>query len=173
MMFPTKFKNSMKIISTWYTNITHEDWNHIIKWVIEKAFYNDRKRYIFVSKRDASWNKRRNTLQIAKKQLLAFIDYLVDSTYVTVGNHRQIAGIPMGTDCAVFLANLYVYALEFEYLNNSMKTDMWTAQKFSYFRYYEDLLVFNWNGIMNEHKTQNNSFWIMKIKVIHTSHCWI
>ena len=46
--------------------------------------------------------------------------------YVTVGNDvfRQVIGIPMGTDCAPFLANLYLYALEFEFLEKLTKQDM-------------------------------------------------
>ena len=48
------------------------------------------------------------------------IEWLIDNTYVTVGNQvlRQTVGIPMGTDCAPFLANLFLFAYEFRYLNN-------------------------------------------------------
>jgi len=48
------------------------------------------------------------------------IEWLIDNTYVIVGNQvlRQTIGIPMGTDCAPFLANLFLFSYEFRYLNN-------------------------------------------------------
>jgi len=68
---------------------------------------------------------------------------------------RQKIGIPMGTDCAPYLANLYLYALEFTYLKKLMKTDIHTARKLSLsYRYIDDLLMFNSGGIMDEHKTK-------------------
>ena len=36
--------------STLYTNIPHKDLKKQINWVIEKAFYNDRKKFIYVHK---------------------------------------------------------------------------------------------------------------------------
>ena len=142
--------------STLYTNITHKDLKEKMKWVIEKAFFNDSKQFIYVSNHDATWNKRSNTMKISKIQLLTHIEYLIDNIYITVGEHvfRQVVGIPMGTDCAPFLANLYLFALEFDYINKLMKHDIHTARKLSKsYRYIDDLLIFNSNGIMNEHKT--------------------
>ena len=51
------------------------------------------------------------------------IEWLIDNTYVIVGNQvlRQTIGIPMGTDCAPFLAN------EFRYLNNLLKQRNFTV----------------------------------------------
>ena len=104
----------------------------------------------------ATWYKRRNTYSISKEKLLDFIDYLIDNIYVTAGNHvfRQTVGIPMGTDCAPYLANLYLYAIEFNYLNNLMKSNIHTARKLSLsYRFIDDLLMFNAAGIMDEHRT--------------------
>jgi len=143
--------------STLYTNIPHDDLKARIEWVINKAFYNDSKQFIYVSNRDATWYKRRNTMKISKDQLVAHINYLIENIYVTVGEHifKQTVGIPMGTDCAPFLANLYLYALEFNYVNDLMKHDIHTARKLSKsYRYIDDLLTFNSNGIMDQHKTK-------------------
>ena len=106
--------------STLYTNIPHEDLKIQMKWIIDIAFHNDSKKYMFVSKYNASWQKRKNTLRVSKVQLIEYINYLIDNIYVTVGENmfRQKIGIPMGTDCAPYLANLYSYALEFKYLEN-------------------------------------------------------
>ena len=37
------------------------------------------------------------------------IDFLIDNIYIKIGNHlfRQCIGIPMGTNCAPLLANLF------------------------------------------------------------------
>ena len=65
-------------------------------------------------------------------------------------------GIPMGTDCAPYLANLYLYALEFKYLKTLMsEKKLGIARKLSTsYRYIDDLLIFNSDGIMDEHKTK-------------------
>ena len=34
-------------------------------------------------------------------------------------------GIPMGTDCAPYLANLFLYAYEFDFMNNLIKKKKW------------------------------------------------
>ena len=48
-----------------------------------------------------------------------WIDYLVNNQYLMVGEDvlvKQIIGIPMGTNCAVFLANLYLFGYELDFV---------------------------------------------------------
>ena len=47
------------------------------------------------------------------------LTWLIDNIYVTFGNKvfRQQIGIPMGTDCAPFLANLFLFSYEFKWLD--------------------------------------------------------
>ena len=61
----------------------------------------------------------------------------------------------MGTDCAPYLANLYLYALEFKHLKESMSNNnIHIARKLSQsYRYIDDLLIFNSDGLMDQHKT--------------------
>ena len=80
------------------------------------------KKYIMVNNYSAKWvNKQTKSNLISCKLLLDMINWLVDNTYVTIGNSvfRQTIGIPMGTDCAPYLANLFLYAYEFEFLNST------------------------------------------------------
>jgi hypothetical protein len=142
--------------STLYTMIPHDDLKLKMTWVIDTAFFNDSKKYMFVSKYNTTWYKRKNTLRVSKEKLIEYINYLIDNIYITVGNNifRQIIGIPMGTDCAPYLANLYLYALESKYLQDLMKNDIHTARKLSLSYYIDDLLMFNSGGIMDEHKTK-------------------
>lgn len=39
---------------------------------------------------------------------------------------KQVVGLPMGTDYAPFLANLFLYAYEFEWLNDQWKQKNYT-----------------------------------------------
>ena len=51
------------------------------------------------------------------------VEYLVDNTYVRFGGQlfRQIVGIPMGTNCAPLLADLFLHSFENEFLDKLIK----------------------------------------------------
>ena len=123
--------------STLYTKISHNDLKAKMQWIVEKAFYNKSKNYIYVHKNNpnihATWNKRNNTYRITKDKLLEYITYLIDNIYITVGQNtfRQIIGIPMGTDCVLRTANLYLYAIESNYIKHLMSNNLTIARKLS------------------------------------------
>ena len=50
-------------------------------------------------------------VSVSKSKLVERTEYLIDNVYIKVGNsvYRQTIGIPMGTDCAPQLANLFLY----------------------------------------------------------------
>ena len=50
-------------------------------------------------------------------------EFLVDNIYVRFGGQyfRQMVGIPMGTNCAPLLADLFLYSYENEFLINSLR----------------------------------------------------
>ena len=71
---------------------------------------------------------------------------LVDNIYVNIGNriYRQCVGIPMGTDCAPLLANLFLFFYEYRYMRNLIKTNLVLAKRFNNtMRYIDDLLTLN------------------------------
>lgn len=84
------------------------------------------------------------------------ISWLIDNTYVTVGDlvFRQVIGIPMGTNCAPYLANLFLFAYEFDFLNSTLKQkDFSTLHKFKKcHRYIDDLLAVNNDGALEDFK---------------------
>ena len=51
------------------------------------------------------------------------IEFLVDNIFVRFGEQlfRQTVGIPMGTNCATLLADLFLYSYENEFLINSLR----------------------------------------------------
>ena len=74
------------------------------------------------------------------------LEFLIDNIYIRVGNRvfRQIVGIPMGTDCAPLLANMFLFYYEYKYIKELIRTNLHLAMKFNYtFRYIDDLLTLN------------------------------
>ena len=114
--------------------------------------------FVKVNKYQASWTNTKNTsgLYFDCQGLVKLVAWLIDNTYVTIGDSifKQVVGIPMGTDCAPFLANLFLYAYEFEWLNNLLKLKKYTIlNKFKRCcRYIDDLLTINNDNLMKIHK---------------------
>ena len=70
------------------------------------------------------------------------------SSYVwfKIGNHlfRQCIGIPMGTNCAPLLANLFLYSYKLEFLRSMKKSNKKLAKAFNLFsRYFNYLISIN------------------------------
>ena len=58
--------------------------------------------------------------------------------------YRRTIGIPMGTDCAPQLANLFLFHYEYLYMKNLMRDNLCMAKRFSNtVRYIDDLLTLN------------------------------
>ena len=116
----TKAKNLATYdFSTLYTSIPHDKLKFQISWVIEKAFKGMNKKYIKINKFCARWSNKKDrksdVIFVDSDTLIKMIVWLIDNTYVKIGDKvfRQMIGIPMGTDCAPFLANLFLFSYEF------------------------------------------------------------
>jgi len=145
--------------STLYTSIPHDRLKEKLKEIILRAFKGMNKKYITVNNYAARWTgKESKGVLISSTMLIEMIDWLVDNTYVTIGNSvfQQTIGIPMGTDCAPYLANLFLFAYEFDFLNSTLKQkDFATLYKFNKcYRYIDDLLAVNNDGILEDFKTR-------------------
>jgi hypothetical protein len=71
---------------------------------------------------------------------------LIENIYVMFGDKlfQQNIGIPMGTDCAPLLANIYLHMYEHEYMINLQKKNIRQARKFNNtMRYIDDLATLN------------------------------
>ena len=75
--------------------------------------------------KEAVWEEKKDSTPDDKEdiwctaeQLSKMVDLLVDNVFVCCGGrvYKQDIGIPMGTDCAPFLANLYLFALEYAWV---------------------------------------------------------
>ena len=74
------------------------------------------------------------------------IEFLIDSIFVRFGGclFRQVTGIPMGTNCAPLLADLFLYSYKNEFLDNMIRSGhKRLARSFNLCGYIDDLIVFN------------------------------
>ena len=75
------------------------------------------------------------------------LDFLIDNIFVTFGGaiFQQQVGIPMGTNCAPLLADLFLYSYETEFLQNLVKNKkIKDARSFNFtYRYIDDVLSIN------------------------------
>ena len=75
------------------------------------------------------------------------VEFFMDNIYFRFGGQlfRQMVGIPMGTNCAPLLADLFLCSYENEFLDKLInKGKRKRARKFSLsYRYIDDLISFN------------------------------
>ena len=82
------------------------------------------------------------TKKYTEENIINMLDFLIDNIFVMFGGQvfQQTVGIPMGTNCAPLLADLFLYSYEF--LQTLLKQkDKKLAQSFNFtFRYIDDVL---------------------------------
>lgn len=155
----TKARNiSTFDFSTLYTSIPHDKLKNEMAIIIEKAFNGMKKKLIKVYKYEARWTnsqKSENGIYFTCSTLVSMVNWLIDNTYVTIGNKvfKQTVGIPMGTDCAPYLANLFLFSFEFRFMNENLKSKNFDIlHKFNRCcRYIDDLLTINNDGLMKDY----------------------
>ena len=80
-------------------------------------------------------------------QICKMVDFLIDNIFVKFGGsiYRQVIGIPMGTNCASLLADLFLYSYESDFFDNLIRSGhRRLARSFNLcYRYIDDLIVFN------------------------------
>ena len=55
--------------------------------------------------------------------MISMLEFLIDNIFVSFGGtlFQQVVGIPMGTNCAPLLADLFLYSYESEFLQKLVK----------------------------------------------------
>ena len=134
--------------STLYTSIPHDILLESLNKLIIEAFRIRGATFISVSYDNVFWSntRHRDYVNTPAEKLIEYIKFLVDNVYISVGNriYKQTVGIPMGTDCAPMLANLFLFSYEYAYTKEMLKTDYGTALAMRHtVRYIDDLLTFN------------------------------
>ena len=134
--------------STLYTNIPHSALKYTMNVLIRDAYTIRGANYLSINKHGvAYWSQSLSgSRDISANALIDMLEYLVDNIFIDVGNrvYRQCIGIPMGTDCAPLLANLFLFYYEYNFMKGLIKTNVNLAKKFgTTVRYIDDLLTLN------------------------------
>ena len=60
-----------------------------------------------------------------ENDIIRMLEFLIDNIFVECGGviFQQIIGIPMGTNCAPLLADLFLYSYETEFIQTLIKSD--------------------------------------------------
>ena len=116
--------------STLYTTIPHQKLKSRLATIIRNSFIhkNGNLRYkllvlgregpYFVKEHSDSKNK------CTEDDIVNMLEFLVDNIFVVFGGKvfKQIVGIPMGTNCASFLADIFLYSYEAEFIQSLLST---------------------------------------------------
>ena len=146
--------------STLYTSIPLKKLKTQLSWVIKEAFKSSNKKYISIYPNSAGWTNspKNKTTHMDQTTVIKLTNWLLDNTFVVFGNScfKQEIGIPMGTDCAPFIANLFLYAYEFKWIKKQVENKNFKLiNKFrGCCRYIDDLFVINNEEEMENFKTK-------------------
>ena len=139
--------------STLYTTIPHSDLKSRLKDLISQCFLtkNGTRRYKYlVLGYNSSYfvkNHTDSTDKYTEVDIVKMLNFLIDNIFVEFGGQvfQQTVGIPMGTNCAPLLADLYLYSYEAEFIQGLLKRgNKKLAQSFNFtYRYIDDVLSLN------------------------------
>ena len=139
--------------STLYTTIPHEKLKCRLKQIINKSFGGKNgRRYNFIvlgynSTYFSTTVPDKNKIYYTEEQVISMLEFLIDNIFVKFGGRifQQVIGIPMGTNCAPLLADLFLYSYETEFLQDLIKKKkIKEARSFNFtYRYIDDVLSIN------------------------------
>ena len=147
--------NSIKTFdfSTLYTTIPHQKLKTRLKSLIKQCFFykNGKRRYKFLVLRgDSGYFVQEHTesnKKYTEDDIIKMLEFLIDNIFVMFGGQvfQQTIGIPMGTNCAPLLADLFLYSYEADFIQNLLKSGKKTiAKNFNFtYRYIDDVLSLN------------------------------
>ena len=144
--------NSIKSFdfSTLYTTIPHDKLKSKLKQIINQCFFHKNGNRCFqcvvIGYQDTYFV--RGHPDAPQKYLYAYVikmqEYLINNIFVEFGGRisQQTIGIPMGTNCAPLLADLFSYSYKAEFVQSLLKAGKKNlAQQFNFaYRYIDDVL---------------------------------
>ena len=134
--------------STLYTTLPHNLIKEKLIDLIERAFYEkEGKLYLACNDKNAFFTSKDHNKGYhlwSYQNVLEALSFPLDNIYIRFGTklYRQIVGIPMGTDCAPLVADLFLFCYEIDfmkYLSSDNQADVIKAFN-STSRYLDDLL---------------------------------
>ena len=136
-----------------YTSIPHSSLKLRLAKIIHQAFYTktgERKFEFVVVKNGYAYFVKHDINakhKYSDTDVINMLNFLIDNIFVQLGDQvfQQSIGIPMGTNCAPLLADLFLYSYESEFMQNLQKHGT-KKQCVSFnftFRYIDDVLSLN------------------------------
>ena len=122
--------------STLYTKIPHEKLLEVMNELVDFCFQGGTHEQLSLAKYGAKWVSKNNRsgLRFTRSMVKDALEYLMGNCYFTFGDKvfRQVIGIPMGSDPAPFVANLFLYYYESKWVKNLKKDSLQKARRFSH-----------------------------------------
>ena len=145
--------------STLYTTIPHDKLKTTLEAIIHNTFIHrngqHRYKYIVIKNTMAYFVKEHSDApqKYTEVEVINMLNFLLDNIYVSFGGcvFQQTTGIPMGTNCAPLLADLFLYYYEADFIQNIMRrVNGKNKTLFNFtFRYIDDVLSINNSKIGN------------------------
>ena len=136
--------------STLYTTLPHDLIKKKFTYLIQWAFKKSDCQYICSNsfKTFFSDTQQKNYVNWTSFDMITALEFLLDNIFVRFGNsvYRQVIGIPMGTNCAPLIADLFLYCYESQFMARISKdpSKQHLIDKFNNtFRYLDDILALN------------------------------
>ena len=155
---PGKKRLSTWDFSTLYTKIPHSQLKDNVKYFVNKTFSFVDKEFITGSHNKRAYfskTESKNHASFNKTALVDAVFFIIDNSFISFQNEtfRQIIGIPMGTNCAPHLANIYLHIYEYLYLQRLVSEgQVNVAKKLSnVYRYQDDCIALDDDDLFAEH----------------------
>ena len=137
--------------STLYTTLPHDKLKTRLKETIHKAFShrNYGSKFVVLGYNSTYFSNKiqKGKTYYSEEQVISMLEFLIDNLFVSFGGilFQQVVGIPMGTNCAPLLADLFLYSYESEFLQKLVKDKkIHEARAFNFtYRYIDDVLSIN------------------------------
>ena len=153
-------KSNAKCVSTYdfstlYTMIPHDKLIEVLYSIVDFVFNDGDRSFISVTENGANWVKGKRSVAklFTKDKVKEILSYLITNSYFQVGGalFRQVIGIPIGSDPAPFLANLFLFHYESKWIRNTKNSEYGRTRKFgNVFRFLDDLIAINDGGEFNK-----------------------
>ena len=159
-MKESNLKNNYKNVKTYdfktlYTKIPHGKLKDNIKKFVESVFQFKDKRFLNIRSKSATFsdNKNKNG-SFSSVDFLTYVNFLVDNCFVLYRDQvfQQIIGIPMGSNCASHLANIFLHVYERSFVQELISNNNFDHihNSGAIFRYQDDLINFENYNVHND-----------------------
>ena len=145
--------------STLYTTIPHQKLKNRLTSIVQNSFVskngNRRYKYLVLGHTESYFVKEHSDCKnkYTEDDIIKMLGFLVDNIFVVFAGKvfQQIVGIPMGTNCAPLLADIFLYSYEAEFIQSLLsKGNKQLASRFNFtYRYIDDVLSINNSEFQN------------------------